>query len=290
MEFLRAAEALPSIAPRTLYHDQARAHYWSESEAARLPAEERSRLAARVLDEQFYYTTRYGTPLAYARPLELLAGGGFAPAGRKLLDFGFGGLGQLRLLASLGAEVCGVEVDPLTRALYTAPGDQGEIPGFHGRKGGRLKLVYGSFPADEAVKSAVGGGYDLFISKNTLKRGYIHPDQPVPDRQKIALGVPDAEFVTTLFRILAPGGRALIYNICPAPNAPGKPYVPWADGRSPFPSALLEAAGFHLLAFDRDDTPAARKMAHALGWDSGDAPMDLEHDLFAVYTMVEKPR
>jgi hypothetical protein len=29
-------------------------------------------------------------------------------------------------------------------------------------------------------------------------------------------------------------------------------------------------------------------MAHALGWDEGDQPMDLEKDLFAWYTLVEK--
>ena len=42
------------------------------------------------------------------------------------------------------------------------------------------------------------------------------------------------------------------------------------------------------MAFDRDDSPAARRMAHALGWDAGDHPMDLEHDLFATYTLLRR--
>ena len=105
------------------------------------------------------------------------------------------------------AEVCGVEVDPLTRALCTSPGDQGKIPGFRGRKDGRLRLVYGSFPAEGAVKAAVGGGYDLFISKNTLKRGYIHPYRPAPDPTRlIQLEVSDDDFLRAVYDTLAPGG------------------------------------------------------------------------------------
>jgi len=47
--------------------------------------------------------------------------------GKRILDFGYGTVGHLRLLASLGADMVGVEVDPLLRALYSAPGDQGAI-------------------------------------------------------------------------------------------------------------------------------------------------------------------
>ena len=75
----------------------------------------------------------------------------------------------------------------------------------------------------------------------------------------------------------------------PAPSPPGKPYIPWADGRCPFPDALWRSEGFRVIAFDRDDSRAARAMGHALGWDRGESPMDLEHDLFGSYTLVEKP-
>ncbi len=30
-------------------------------------------------------------------------------------------------------------------------------------------------------------------------------------------------------------------------------------------------------------------MAKALGWDKGPSPMDVDHDLFALYTLVIKP-
>ena len=81
----------------------------------------------------------------------------------------------------------------------------------------------------------------------------------------------------------------MIYNLCPAPAAPGKPYIPWADGRCPFSRALWEAEGFRVLEFDADDSDAARAMGHALGWDLGSSAMDLAHDLFATWTLVRKP-
>jgi hypothetical protein len=96
-------------------------------------------------------------------------------------------------------------------------------------------------------------------------------------------------YLRTLFHVVKPGGRLLVYNLCPAPAPPGKPYIPWADGRSPFTRGQWEAAGFRVLDFDRDDTAAARAMGRALGWDRGDDRMDLERDLFAWYTLLEKP-
>jgi hypothetical protein len=287
-EFLEAAAALPRVSPRRVYHDAEKTRYFTEAEAGRLPEPERKALRARDIDEEFFYNTNYGTPLAYARPLDVLNLGKGWPAGKRILDFGFGGIGQLRMLASLGAEVMGVEVDPLTRALYSAPGDQGPVMGLHGRDG-RLSLVFGRFPTDPPVRDAVGIPYDLFLSKNVLKRGYIHPEQPVKERHQIKLGVEDQEFVQTVHSMLVHGGRFFIYNITPAPNAPGKPYVPWADGRCPFPKKMLEDAGFHVVAYDKDDTPAVRAMARALGWDKGEDAMDIEKDLFAQYTLCQKP-
>ena len=287
--FLKATAALPSVATRTVWHDEAKTRFYSDAQARALPEAQRRVLRSRALDEEYYYNTRYGTPVAYARALEILGQAGLrGVAGARIMDFGHGGIGQLRLLASLGADVTGVDVDPLIPALYSAPGDQGPVAG-HGGPGGRVLLVSGRWPADDAARLAVGGGYDLVVSKNTLKRGYIHPDQPVAARQRINLGVDDATFVRTLYRIVKPGGRVLVYNICPAPAPPGKPYIPWADGRSPFAAATWQAAGFRVVAFDQDDTAAARAMGRALEWDRGEDRMDLEHDLFAWYTLLEKP-
>ncbi|HEU5181148.1 MAG TPA: hypothetical protein VFW45_10160 [Candidatus Polarisedimenticolia bacterium] len=288
-DFLKETVRLPPIQPRKLFFNEAKTRYYTAEEAEKLSEALQFGVISKEFDEDFYYNTRYGTPLAYARPLDLLGEVGFEPRGRKILDFGYGGIGQLRLLASIGADVVGVEVDPLSRALYSWPQDQGTIKGLNGTQG-TLHLVNGRFPAEEAVSLDVGVGYDLVISKNVLKRGYIHPEKPVPDKQRVILGVDDETYVKTLYAILKPGGRVLIYNLSPAQNPPDKPYIPWADGRSPFPTALWKSAGFRVIEFDRDDSAMARKMAHALGWDEGEQPMSLEKDLFAHYTLVEKPK
>jgi hypothetical protein len=286
--FLAATEHLPNVTPRTVHYDSTRTRYWNASEAASLPAHVRDSMLTRTLDDHFYYTTRYGSPLAYLRPLELLAKAGFEDvAGKKIVDFGYGTIGHLRLLAGLGAEAVGIEVDPLLRALYSHPDDQGRVGG---KTGGSIRLLHGRFPADPGIARDAGTGAQLFISKNTLKNGYIHPAEKVDPRMLVHLGVSDSAYVAALFHLLAPGGRVMIYNLCPAPNAPGKPYVPWADGRCPFPADLWKGAGFKVIEFDRDDSEAARRMAHALGWDQGPRPMNLETDLFASYTLMEKPR
>jgi hypothetical protein len=287
-EFLAAAWALPAIPKRRLYHDVEKTRYWSEAEAKRLSEAEQRALKVREVDEEFFYNTNYGTPLAYSRPLDLLGLGRDAMSGKKIVDFGFGGIGHLRMLASMGADVTGIEVDPMLRALYSEPGDQGLIKGIRG-KDGHLRLLFGQFPAEPAIRDAVGDGYDLFISKNVLKYGYIHPEQPVKERHQIKLGVDDATFVRTVFAKLKPGGRFMIYNLTPAPNMPGKPYRTWADGRCPFPKQMLEAVGFRVVAYNQEDSPAARAQGRALGWDKGEEPMDLENDLFGQYTLSEKP-
>jgi SAM-dependent methyltransferase len=287
--FLKATAALPAVAPRRVMRDKATRRYLGEEEAAALPETARAALEPVDLDERFYYNTRYGTPLAYARPLDLLAAQGVSTAaGRRILDFGYGSAGHLRLLSSLGAEVVGVEVDPLLKLLYGRPEDQGRIEGHAGAPAGRLTLVHGQFPAEAAVRAAVGEGFDLVISKNVLKNGYIHPAEPVDPARLVHLGVDDEAFLAALHAILKPAGLVLIYNLSPAPAPPGKPYIPWADGRCPFPQALWEKAGFQVLAFDRDDSQAARAMGRAFGWDQGSSPMNLEADLFAHWTLARK--
>jgi len=74
--FLAGTAQLRHVAPRTVFHDSTRTRYWSATEAAALPATTRDSLLARTIDEGFYYTTRYGSPLAYLRPLDLLAAAG----------------------------------------------------------------------------------------------------------------------------------------------------------------------------------------------------------------------
>jgi hypothetical protein len=282
-DFLAAVPKLPGVEPRTVYRDSARTHAWTARQAEQLPDSVRAKLVSRTLDEQFYYDTRYGSPLAYARALEVLGQNGVKSVrGMRVADFGCGMLGQLRLLAENGATTIGIDVDPLLAALYSEPGDQGAVGP------GSVTLATGQWPATEEMRRTVGEQLDLFISKNTLKNGYLHPARPVDPRLLVHLGVSDSEFVAALARSVKKGGRVLIYNLCPAPAPPDKPYIPWADGRCPFPRETWTGAGFRVLEFDRDDSPAARAMGHALGWDQGENGMKLDTDLFATWSLFQR--
>jgi SAM-dependent methyltransferase len=283
--FLQAAEGAPPYAPRTVYR-RGKAREWLSAAAfARLAAADRAAWAPVAIDEGTYQGLFYGSPLAYLLPLERLGAAGFGGLrGKRVADFGHGGIGQLRLFAELGAEAVGIDVDPLQPALYSAAADQGPV----GKAGGSVKLVHGRFPADPRAVKAVGGGYDLFLSKNTLKRGYIHPEQKVDPRLLVDLGADDQAFLKAVAKALKPGGWLVIYNLSPSPNAAGKPYRPMADGRCPFSAGDLAAAGFETLVRDGADDKAARALGAALGWDRPPVNMKLEGDLFALVTVARK--
>jgi len=291
-EFLTGFPCLPAIAtPRVAYYSKETRDAVSGSAAKEMSEEQLKGYVERQLDEQFYYFTRYGTPVAFTRPMEILGRAGVKHVdGLKLLDFGFGSVGQLRAIASLGGNAVGVEVDALLRVMYSEPGDTGTIARCDAAgKGadGSVKLIFGQFPAEVATVTEVGAGYDVFVSKNTLKRGYIHPEQQVDPKMLVHLRVDDETYVRAVFDLLKPGGFALIYNLSPAPAPAGEPYKPWADGRSPFARELYERVGFAVIAFDMDDSTAAREMGKALGWAES---MDLEKDLFGTYTLVRRPQ
>ncbi len=291
-QFLGATSALPHVAPRTLYRDEEKTRYFTAREHAALGEDARRGLVRDVAGEGVYYETKYGSPLSYARALDVLAENGVTlRAGARLMDFGFGYVGHLRLMASLGMDTVGVDVDPMLRALYAEPGDQGTIAGTQGASGGRVRLVIGKFPASRDVRTVVGGGFDVVLSKNTLKRGYIHPERPADPKKLIDLGATDADVLAAFHDALVPGGTMLVYNICPAPTPPDKPFVPWSDGRSPFSKEQWKAAGFDVLIFDRDDTATLRTFARALGWgDDPEEPWDLDRDLSVIYTLARRAR
>jgi hypothetical protein len=290
-EFVAGAARLPEIQTRTLYRDDAKKEWLSGAQGAALPEEARGALKAREIDETRYYNTNYGSPLAYARALEVLASSPGSPiadvAGKRIMDFGYGGIGHLRLLGGMGADVVGVDVDGFLKALYSEPGDVGPVKTLDGKRDGSITLVHGFFPAGEGVRAKVGTGFDLILSKNTLKMGYIHPSRPADPSRLVQLGVDDRTFVQTLYDMLKPGGGVLIYNLCPALSKPEEEYRPWTDGRCPFARDLLESVGFKVIAFDVVDDGPAREMGRALEWDVGG--MNLEKDLFAHYTIFQKP-
>jgi SAM-dependent methyltransferase len=233
-----------------------------------------------TIDESLYYSGRYGSPLSYARAFDLVEGFGFKPEKKsRVFDFGYGSIGHLRMLALSGIDVTAVDVDPLLPVMYKdAAGPLGS---------GNVQLLNGKFPAEESLVTQAGDGYDLFISKNTLKRGYIHPArEPASPKHIIELGVSDEAYLQQVAKMLKPGGFFVIYNLCP-PKAPeDKPYIPWADGECPFSEAQLSQAGFEVLAYDVVDDKAARELGRLLNWDQ--MGMNLETDLFAWYTIAKK--
>jgi hypothetical protein len=291
-EFLSAVACLPRVEPpRKVFYNKKTRDAMTMARSAAVTEEERAGYEETEIDEQFFYYTRYGTPVAFVRPLEILGRAGIKSAnGLKIVDFGFGTIGQLRMLASLGAHAAGIEVDPLLKAVYSEAGDTGPVTRCNAAGAGdegSVNLVFGQFPADAVITKQVGGGYDAFVSKNTLKRGYIHPEREVDPKMLVQLRVDDETFVRAMFDLLKPGGFALIYNLAPAPSKPDEPYKHWADGRSPWPRELYERVGFAVIAYDVDDNEAARAMGKALGWGED---MNLETDLFGLYTLLRRPQ
>lgn len=254
-EYLLASERLPGVAPR--------------------------RLGAESVDEIAYYYGGGESPVFFARLLDLLSDGETRRlVGRQLLELQAGAIGTLRMLAAAGTAAVGVNPSPRLQALYSLPGDQGAVPLFGREVVGQVRLISGQFPADPATRAAVSGGYDAVVAKNFLKRGYIHPTDAAPADTQVQLGVPDEAYLRSLFEVLRPGGRLLVYNLCPPPSPAGQPYNPHADCRNPFSQAMWQAAGFRVRDFDRNDTATARAFGQALGWSS---------ELYATYTLLERP-
>lgn len=281
-QFVAAADHLPPAAIRTIYK-RSDGTFISAAERQNLPENEREAVSAVEVPAKSYYLTRYGTPLAYSRAIDLVGNrsGWEELRGKKILDFGYGGIGQLKLLAACGADAVGVDVDSFLEALYSSGEDRGALESVP--RSGTVTLIRGRWPSSEQVREEVGEGYDLFVSKNTLKSGYIHPERPVEKRFLVELGVTDEQFVNQMFQVLKPGGWAIIYNLYPPQSPPDERYLPWATGRCPFERPLLERVGFRVVTWNQDDTKAAREMAGLLEW-----KMDPK-TLFAMFTILQKP-
>ncbi len=277
-QWLDQVSKLPEPTARVVYRSASKEFIsedaWSKLDSSTIPAYKKVDVKS-----EFYYYTKYGTPLAYVRIWDLASQNGLDTLrGKRVVDYGYGGIGQLRLSASLGAEAVGVDVDSLLPALYSQSGDTGAFGD------GSVRIVNGFWPG--SVGKEVGGNYDLFISKNTLKRGYIHPERKANPNYLITLGVSDEAFVKDVYDLLKPGGFFIVYNLSPAQNPPDKEFLPMADGRFPFDKALVEKVGFKVVAFDVNDDKFARAMGLAYGWGSNE---DMEKGIFAHYTILRKP-
>lgn len=285
--WLRAATHLPAPPEVSLVFDRRveqgmRRRVMTPEQAEALPEAEQDGLVSFTFGGDRYYATFYGTGVAYApilaRAADALGLDSFA--GTKILDWGYGQLGQVEMLAQVGAEVVGIEADPVVHALYA----QGEASRDL-YDAGSIRLLQGYWPTDDAIRADAGGGYDLILARNFLKRGYVNPEGQTPDFTRVDFGMPDRDLLGRLYDALAPGGAVVIWNLGGGPAWVGERYNAAADIRDPFAAGLWEAAGFELVAFEADDTDVARAVADALGW--GDS-MDLTR-LRAVCTVARRP-
>jgi SAM-dependent methyltransferase len=303
-ELLDEVRDLPTIEPRTVWYRRNPQTALSQDAYEALPESERESFQPVAFETTRYYHTFYGTPLASMRAFDLLAAQARIDSfeNTRIMDIGFGSIGQLRLLAQAGAHAVGVDVQPIFDVLYRQSGDCGPVARDEGAAGS-VAVIIGPWPRDTGKQA--GGGYDVIISKNTLKKGYVTPEVVVEGRG-IDLGVPVEDYMQALCDALKPGGYVMIYNIGPGPSPTGRAadahanndgdaeseYLHMADIRCPFTEAQWNAAGFEVIAFDVNDTDMVRDFARAFGWNDdavmGDSAMNLEDDLFAMYTLVCK--
>jgi SAM-dependent methyltransferase len=285
-QFLAATSMLTEPSPRVVYRNREKEIAVSKRVYDAMSAEEKATLTPRECTPEFYYETGYGSPLVYARVLDLAAPHLSRGSKPRLLDYGYGTIGQLQLLAHCGFDAHGVDVEPLFEALYSEPGDTGVMGG------GSVSIHTGQWPAEETLRKSVGDGFTLITSKNTLKNGYIHPSPPagqtVDPKRLVHLGVSDEEFVKQVYDALRPGGAFVIYNICPPQNPPDKEYIPWADGTTPFPREMFEKQGFEVIAFDALDQDWVINCFEKLGYAEGKSRDELRQSYFCWYTIVRR--
>lgn len=292
-EILAAAVQLPPIAARRIFVAPDNLHAYTQQQVKALPGFVQGRFREQVLDEEAYYYTAGRSPLWAALYFDLLAVGDRGGLiGRRVLDLGATSIGTIRLLAALGVDATAVSPSWVHKALYSQPGDQGTVPLYGRDLSGHLAWITGSPTLDPPTLVQVGAGYDFVICQGFLRRGSVHPSEGAPT---VPLPGSDEQFLQTLFALLRPGGRLLVYNICPIPPLPvgvEKPtYDPATDCRDAFTQAQWQAAGFRVRDFDRPDAPSAQRVAHAIAWpgplppaSSPQAPL-----LHAQFTLVERP-
>lgn len=261
-DFLNATSALPWVQPRKLYQEPESKVLYPSSAIGSIPADKRWKLHSRSFDEQDFYEGRYGLPLAYAAFVDALPEFGVrSVSGKRMLDIGYGSILPLRLMACLGAKVTGIDSDKFPGALYGFDGDTGPVRSVRGRTidrthDGSVEIRTGRLGVDWTPAT---GSFDLILSRNTLKNGYVHPKAEHALEPNVRLKLSDGDFLNIARASLARGGLFVIYNTYdPRDSGPG------ADARSPFNKDQFSKAGFEVVAFDQADDDRYRSFIDVL--------------------------
>ncbi len=252
-----------------------------------LPEDERGGWRRREVSADTYYATFYGTAAAYLPAVEFAAAalgraddpGAFE--GTRVMDLGYGQMGQLELLAACGAEVVGVEVDPILTELYRDSLTPRSVANPHGASGS-VRVTECLWPNEASCREDVGGGYDVILARNLLKRGYVKPRELIGNYVPVAHEMTDGEALGHFYDALAPGGVVVIYSLGGAPD----PAKPWTDIANPWPESAWGAAGFEVVHHDLDVSADAGEMFVALGYSEPDTVADT---LFGVCSVYRKP-
>ncbi len=291
VEWLAKAKELPEVEGQTLFvgprveggFDRA---VYTPSEARKLSGEELGEFRTVTYGPERYYATNYGSPVAYATALACAADAGIESFKfKRILDIGYGQLGQLEMLARCGAQVDGVEVDQVIHVLYNSTRLTDQIVARDGTKG-RVSLHIGEWFGDWRFRKSVGDGYDLILARNVLKHGYVQPEEPMEQFDPIDVGGDPETGAQLLFDALRPGGIVVVYNLGAGPwRLEDASYNAPADVRDPFGRPAWEAAGFEVLHFQANGAQLMREVGEALGWGSKE---DLS-SYNVLYTVVRKP-
>ncbi|MFG0256963.1 MAG: hypothetical protein ACF8GE_03580 [Phycisphaerales bacterium JB043] len=259
------------------------------------------------------YDRMQHVPLAYFCALDMVRELGVDMLdGMRITDSGFGSVENLHVLASAGADVVGIQTEGAMDGPVHARIELGQIPRAESvaeGDGGTLTIKTGTYPTSDEIIELAGGQIDLFVSKNSLRRGYFPaiPD-PTPCRYfrgsaSIIIGddpykdlplcvtefVPkDAEYLQTVYDALAPGGLFLVYNLYIDRGDREEMWVrPDGVGECQFDLEMVIRAGFEIISWNQDDSAHARTMQEALReYETGCRPSE---EYSAMATILRKP-
>lgn len=101
---------------------------------------------------------------------------------------------------------------------------------------------------------------DVFVSRNTLKRGFVRPIDGTAAR--FTLGSTVHAALAAIAEKTRVGGLFCIYNV--SPTDPALAHEAHTDGHCPFSRQELEAAGFEVMLHDADATALTAAVAQQL--------------------------